>query len=190
MDDSTLQVPPTAERFQFIVTSTAYATTSFTVTANGQDLVIPVQVVPQSTLEATLSNAAPALGEVMTVTAPAGTHFSATSAVTVPGLFQPVVTILAADARLDVLLPPNLDNATLTIWDVATVRAGLAVHPTTSATVTTPVLTNFVGTLSDLAPDANEAVTLTLAGATFDPATAAVQAGSDVHGDQFRRPLP
>lgn len=175
VDDSTLQVPAEGERFRFIVTGTAYASTSFTVSAGGQDLVIPVQVVPENVIEAGISNQTPALGEVVTITAPAGTRFSSTSTVAQPDPTgaQPFVVSIAADgSSMDVLLPPNLIDAQLTISDVTTDAAPTVTFaPATSLTVTTTAIPNLNGTFSNLTPDVNEAVTLTLADGEFDPAT-------------------
>ena len=47
VNDSTLQAPATAARFKFLVTGSAYTSTSFTVSAGGLERQIPVQVVPQ-----------------------------------------------------------------------------------------------------------------------------------------------
>jgi hypothetical protein len=176
VDDSTLQVPAAAERFRFVVTGTDYMVTSFTVSAGGQDIVVPVQVVPQTTLEAGISNQTPGLGEVVTITAPPGTRFAATSVVTQPDPTgaQPFVVSVAADgSSLDVLLPPNLIDAQLTISDVTTDAAPSVVFaPSTALTVTTTAVPSYTGTFSNLTPAVNEAVTLTLgAGQTFDPAT-------------------
>ncbi|HEU5040953.1 MAG TPA: hypothetical protein VFT84_09050, partial [Gemmatimonadales bacterium] len=175
VNDSTLQVPAEGERFRFIVTGTAYTSTTFTVSAGGQDIVIPVQVIPQNTLEAAISNQTPALGETVTITAPAGTHFSATSVVTQPDPAgaQPFVVSVAADgSTIDVILPPNLNEAQLTISDVVSDAAPTVVFaPQTALTVTTTVVPSFTGTFSNLTPAVNEAVTLTLGGGqTIDPA--------------------
>jgi hypothetical protein len=182
VDDSTLQVPPTAERFRFIVTADAYTSTHFTVTANGQTIDIPVQVVPTTTLEATISNPAPSLGETIRITAPAGTHFNATSTVTVPGAAaQPFLVALdPAGAFADVILPPNLVESALTLTDIsADATPELTYDPATSATVTTTAIPSFTGTTSNLTPAVNEAVTVTLTDATIAPdATLILGAGA------------
>ena len=169
VDDTTLQVPPQGERFRFIVEGTAYTSTSFTVSAGGEELVIPVQVIPQSGIEATFSNPTPALGEVVTITAPAGTRFSPTSVVTAPGDVQPFLVSVAADgSSLDVILPPNLTEAQLTISDVvADAAPDVPFAPTTTATITTPAVTAWTGTVSNPTPAANEEVTVTLTDATL-----------------------
>lgn len=173
VDDTTLAVPAEGERFRFIVEGLSYSATSFTVSAGGQTIDIPVQVIPQTTLEAGISNQTPGLAEVVTITAPAGTHFSPTSVVTQPDPTgaQPFIVSIAADgSSLDVLLPPNLVDAQLTITDVASDAAPTVTFaPTTALGVTTTEIPNFTGTTSNLTPAVNEPVTVTLTGATFDP---------------------
>ena len=172
VDDSTLQVPAQAERFRFVVTGGTYTATAFTVTAGGTNITIPVQVIPNTTIEATISNPAPALGETIRITAPAGTHFNATSTVTVPGAAaQPfLVAVDPAGAFVDVILPPNLNESVLTLGDVsADATPELTYNPVTSATVTTTAIPSFTGTTSNLAPAVNEEVTTTLTDATIAP---------------------
>ncbi|MBA3260497.1 MAG: hypothetical protein H0T68_13660 [Gemmatimonadales bacterium] len=175
VDDSTLSVPAEASRFRFIVTATGYTATSFTVTAGGEELPVPVQVVPQTALAATFSNPAPGLGETVTITAPPGTRFSATSIVRTADTTaaQPFVVGVSADGTtIDVILPPNLADAPLTITDVTTDAApGLTFAPATSALINTPAVPNFTGTTSNLTPAVNEPVTVTVTGATLDTAT-------------------
>jgi hypothetical protein len=72
IDDSTLSVPPEAPIFRYLVTATGYGPASFTVATGGNDVTVPVQVVAQTVLEAQISNLTPALGEVVTITAPSG----------------------------------------------------------------------------------------------------------------------
>ncbi|HEV8176740.1 MAG TPA: hypothetical protein VGP44_03525, partial [Gemmatimonadales bacterium] len=69
---------------RFNVTGTAIANSSFTLTAGGQTLVVPVRVTP-ATVNIVISNATPAWGDTITLTAPAGVLFTATSAVTFAG---------------------------------------------------------------------------------------------------------
>ena len=171
VDDSTLQVPAQAERYRFIVTGTGYAATSFTVTAGGASTTIPVQVVPLTGINATVNNATPALGEAVTITAAAGTHFSATSTVQAPAgaLAVPFTVGVAPDgSTISAILPPNLIDAPLTITDVvADAAPGQTFDPATSFTVTTPFVESWTGTTSNLTPAVNEAVTVTVTGSTL-----------------------
>jgi hypothetical protein len=171
VDDSTLQVPPTAERFRFVVTGAGYNATHFTVTAGATTIDVPVQVVPRQAIEATINNAAPVLGEVVTITAAPGTHFSANSVVQAPAgaLAVPFTAGVAPDgSSISAVLPPNLVDAQLTITNVTSdASPGVLYAPLTSFTVTTPVVESWTGTISNLAPAVNEAVTATVTGATL-----------------------
>ncbi|MEO7987145.1 MAG: hypothetical protein ABI766_11470, partial [Gemmatimonadales bacterium] len=171
LSDSVFTVPPTDLQFRFTVVATGYGATSFTVSAGGKDLVIPVQVVPQNQLGATFSTTTPALGETVTLTAPSGTSFAQTSTVSFGTATAFVVSVAADGSSLDFIPPPNLVDAQATITDVSsTATPDLTYTPTTTDGLTSPVLTTFPGTFSNIAPAVNEPVTLTLTGATFDPA--------------------
>jgi len=171
LDDSTFAVPPTATQFRFTVSATAYGSTSFTVSAGGTDVVIPVQVVPQNQLAATFSNLAPALGETVTLTAPPGIQFAQTSTVNFGGTEAVILSVAADGSSIDLVPPPNLAAAQATITDVAaTATPGLTYTPNTVDRITTEAVPSYPGTFSNLAPAVNEPVTLTLTGATFDPA--------------------
>ena len=173
VNDSTLEVPSEAPIFRYVVTATAYGATSFTVSADSKTVTVPVQVVAQNVLQAQISNLTPALNEVVTITAPAGVTFSPTTTVTFTGAaVQPAAVTIAADGKsLTFLPPPNIANAQAVLSDVVSDGApGILFAPSTVDRITTPVLTVFDGTVSNLAPVANEAITVTLNNATIDPA--------------------
>src|SRR5215216_1163746 len=67
INDSTLAVPPEAPVFRFVVTGTAYGATSFTVSADDREIVVPVQVTPITAMDATFSDRTPALGDTITI---------------------------------------------------------------------------------------------------------------------------
>ena len=173
-NDSTLTVPAQAPVFRFVVTATGYGATDFTVSANGKDLKIPVQVVAQNTINAAISNLTPALGEVVTITAPAGVSFSPTTTATITGATsQPAdVTVAPDNKSLTLVLPPNLIDAQITLSDVVSdASPGLVFSPSTADRVTTTPIASFSGTYSTLTPAGGQPVTVTLTDATFDPAT-------------------
>ncbi|HUR94596.1 MAG TPA: pre-peptidase C-terminal domain-containing protein [Gemmatimonadales bacterium] len=182
IDDTTLTVQPEATVFRYIVTANAYTTTSFTVSSGGVDITVPVHVVAENVLQAEVSDTEPALNELVTITAPAGVTFTPTSTVTFVGAaVQPAEVTVAADGQsLTFLPPPNITGAQALITDVSSVGSpGVLYSPTTTARFTTPQLLVFDGTVSNLAPVANEAITVTLnPNTTFDPATATFQVGA------------
>ena len=126
VNDSTLAVPPEAPIFRFVVTATAYGATSFTVSAEGKDVVIPVQVTPVVAIDATFSDTTPALGDTITVTAPAGNIFTQTAVLHLPGapdsLNPRIVERDPAGGFIRFLAPPNV-NAPVTITEVVSASA-------------------------------------------------------------------
>jgi hypothetical protein len=170
IDDSTLSVPAEAPVFRYVVTANNYTASTFTVSGQGKDITIPVQVVAQSVIQAQVSNLNPALNEVVTITAPAGITFSPTSLVTFDGAaVQPAGVTIAADGKsLTFLPPPNIANAQAIISDVVSdATPGVLFAPATADRITTPILTVFDGTVSNLIPAANQPITITLNNATF-----------------------
>lgn len=173
INDTTLGVPAEAPVFRFVVTATGYGATSFTVTANGKDVTVPVQVVAQSVIDATISNLTPALGEVVTITLPAGVHLSPTSTVTFEGATaQPAQVTVAPDGKsVTFVPPPNIAGAQATLTDVVSdATPSLLFSPATSGRFTTPEVKSFTSAFSNITPAAGAQVTLTSPEATFDPA--------------------
>ncbi len=147
-------------RARFIVTGNDLVSTSFTVTASDTSLVIPVRVVPV-TLQATFSNTAPALGEVVTITAPSGARFDPTATIVTPGGPAPANVTIAADGSSISFLPgPNVNGPVQIAGVVVAYLGTLTLN--TSQSLVTPVVTNFVGTFSTTTPNINDQVTLTL----------------------------
>jgi len=182
-NDSTLTVPPEATVFRFVVTATGYGSASFTVSANGKDVTVPVHVGAQNNLDAQISNLNPALNEPVTITAPAGITFSPTSQVTLSDetAVQPFTVSVAADGSSITFLPaPNIIDQALIVTDVVSASSpGHVFAPATVARITTPPLTEFDGTVSNLAPTANQPVTVSLNNATVDLANTVITVGAD-----------
>lgn len=169
VDDSTLAVPETGERFRFLVTAGGYTSTSFTVSAGGEELVIPVQVVPQNEITATFSNPTPGFGEQVVITAPAGARFTAESEVTLPGApTQPLTVAVAPDGTtITAVFPPNVASP-VTITNVVSDGApSLVFNPATSDPITSPVVDSLPATLSSTTPEAGAEVTLTVTDPAF-----------------------
>ena len=177
INDSVLAVPPEGPIFRFIVTGTAYGATSFTVSAGGKDVVVPVQVTPIAAIAATFSSTTPALGDTITLTAPAGTSFTQTAELTVAGLpdsLNPrIVERDPSGAFVRFVAPPNI-NAPVTITEVLSTSAPtLVLHPATESILQTPLIDSVDVAFSTATPTIGQAVTTTIADPLikFDPST-------------------
>ncbi|HUQ14580.1 MAG TPA: hypothetical protein VM094_00890 [Gemmatimonadales bacterium] len=162
VNDSTLQAPAVGPRFRFIVEGTGYATSSFTVSAGGLDLVVPVQVIPQTGLAATFDDDTLDLGQSVTLTAPAGITFLPTATVEIAG--NPLIpVILAQDATSITFLPPPNVNSPITVNGVVSAGAPDVVF---SPATDTPLVTVFIDTVdvtySTVTPTLGQTVTLTV----------------------------
>ena len=166
VNDSTLAVPPEAPIFRFVVTATAYGATSFTVSAEGKDVVIPVQVTPVVAIDATFSDTTPALGDTITVTAPAGNIFTQTAVLHLPGAPDSLNPLIVerdpAGGFIRFLAPPNV-NAPVTITEVVSASAPtLTLHPATQALLVTPLIDTVDVTFSTATPTLGQTVTATI----------------------------
>jgi hypothetical protein len=101
---------------RFIVTGVAPGSTSFDVTSGGTTLTIPVRVIPTS-FAATLSTAAAAANEPVTVTLPADFKFVAGAGVS-SNLGAGIVTSVAPDSNSLVVVLPLGSNGPLTLDSV------------------------------------------------------------------------
>jgi hypothetical protein len=161
VDDSTLQAPPTADRFRFIVEGTGYTASSFTVSAGGLDVVVPVQVVPEQGLAATFDDDTVDLGQVVTLTAPAGITFADTAFLTIG---TDTVTVLSQDATTFTFIPPPSVNSPVTVNGVISVSApDNAFAPATQTALVTPLIDTVDVTYSSVTPAINQTVTMTVA---------------------------
>jgi hypothetical protein len=148
----------TSERF--IVTGATPASTSFDLVSGGESITVPVRVLPIS-FAAVFSTAAPALNEVVTITAPSGFKFAPTATV-IFGADTAVVTTRAADSSSISFVPV----------------------PGAAAIAATPTVT---GVLSDVAPSAP--LTIPTADALTIPAVAALP-GTAAPGSAPAIPIP
>ena len=159
VNDSTLQAPPVGERFRFIVEGAGYTATSFTVSAGGLNVVVPVRVVPEEGVAATFDDDTVDLGQVVTVTAPAGVSFDAT---TFLAIGADTLTIVTQDATDIAFIPPPSVNAPVTINNVTAASApGTIFSPVTQTTLVTPLIDTVAVGYSNLTPALNEVVTMT-----------------------------
>jgi hypothetical protein len=156
-------VIPNAVRFQ--VTGNAIANSSFTISAEGQSLVIPVRVTP-ATVQIAVSNSTPAFGEAITITAPAGVLFTDSSVVSFAGGPDAQIVAMSPDrTQLTIIPGPNVTGVVSVAHTTVSYDESLDFEITGTATdtVLTGVLTDLTGAaLSNQAPALGEVVTLTL----------------------------
>jgi hypothetical protein len=167
VNDTLLTVPETAPRMRFVVTADpftgSFPVSSFTITAGGDSVVVPVQVAPIGSYEATFSTLTPALGDTVTITAAAGSVFSDTTALEFVGApQQPVIVDRAADgSSIRFLIPPN-SGGPLRVTSVTTASApGVLLAPLTTQALTGVQIDSLDVTFSNPAPAIGGAVTVT-----------------------------
>jgi hypothetical protein len=146
---------------RIFVKATDLASGSFTVSALGLTKSIAVSSTPQSAA-VTFSNATPAPGEIVTITAPAGLLFKPTSAV-LAGVTSLVVTARAADGTSISFIPsPNIAGPVNITHVTTTYNPALDFTLPTSTPLTSVVLANVAGAFDNSAPPLNTLVTYTL----------------------------
>ncbi|MEA2724763.1 MAG: hypothetical protein QOH59_2534 [Gemmatimonadales bacterium] len=154
---------PLENQVRFQVTGTAIANSSFTITASGKSLVVPVRVVP-STVDIVISNATPALGDTITLTAPAGSLFTDSSVVTFAGGPAGDIVSVSPDQTVLTVVPgPNVAGAVTVSHTTVAFNPGLDFTITSSGTVTTPEILDLTGAaIVPPTPALGQTVTLTL----------------------------
>ncbi|HET9295249.1 MAG TPA: hypothetical protein VFO06_13230 [Gemmatimonadales bacterium] len=112
--DGNLVTPEDVLRLRVAVTGLSAASTSFTVSAGGVDLVVPVRVLPVS-FNPTFEPAVAAYGDTVLVTAPAGYTFSDSLIVSSDGVRDAYVVSVAPDGTSALVIPAPGTNGPLTI---------------------------------------------------------------------------
>jgi hypothetical protein len=144
---------------RFFVTGQELTATTFVVNALGLSETIEVTSIPPS-LAATISNPTPALGDTISLTAPAGTFFTAESQLTFEGAMP---FIVSQDATTIVFIPfPNIDGPAVVSNVGVTSNPDLTFSLATTTSVKTDSITNVGAGLSSTAPALGAPVTLTL----------------------------
>jgi hypothetical protein len=123
---------------QYIITPPNNLASSFTVTAGGHQIVVPVTVVPTS-VGATFSSATPNINDTVTVTAPAGLKFDPTSSISFATGGAAIVTSFAADSSAISFVPMVGSTGVATITHVIpTYVAGLSLTLPATSSITVP----------------------------------------------------
>ena len=148
---------------RFLVTGTAIANSSFTLAAGGQTLVVPVKVTP-ATVDLVISNATPAWGDTITLTAPAGALFTDSSEVTFAGGPPGDIVSVSPDQTVLTVVPgPNTAGVVTVAHTTVAFDQALDFTIVSNGTVTSPPLTNLEGAIfSNQTPALGEVVTVTL----------------------------
>ena len=158
---------------RFIVTAIDPVSTTFTLSASGQTLNVPVKVVANTLAAASFSNAAPALGDTVTLTLPANLKFTPDAAIFFPGAAgNPVVTGFSADSTVMSFLPAPGTDTTGFVSGVILAYAPdvpLDTLETTGHKLTTPVVTEIAASFSPASAAPNQAITVTAPGFKFLP---------------------
>lgn len=116
--DGSLTLPGEQTEVRATITGVALGIDSFTVSAGGKTLNIPVNVVPEK-LEVTFSPASPAPGEVVTMTVVTpGLFLAPTATITFPGNLAPVGLTIAADGKSASFIPAPTTDTTATVTGV------------------------------------------------------------------------
>ena len=166
-------------RTRLNVTGGNRAAGTIIVHAGGLSDTIPVRVLPVATeFDASFSNQAPALGESVTLTAPAGFSFTDSSAITVTVGPAPIVTG-AAGGTLTFLPGPNTAGKATVTNVVPSYAPALSLDFTTVDTIGTPIIDSLDAAFSTRTPTSGQQVTITApAGFTFQPTAAVSVAGT------------
>jgi hypothetical protein len=152
---------PLRRQARFFVQGDALTAATFRVEALGLTKDVQVTSVPAS-LAVTFSNLTPALGDTITITAPAGTFFSQTSVVSF-GVQDLVITARAADGSSITFIPAPTIHGPITVTEVnVTSNPNLTFTLATTETLITDSVVNVAATFSNATPALGETVTLTL----------------------------
>jgi hypothetical protein len=144
---------------RFFVKGVDLNATSFTLSALGLSKEISVTAVPPN-LGSEISDTVPDPGEAVTITAPAGLVFDATSGVGV-GIQSFVVTD-RTETSITFIPPPNLDGPVTVTGVGTTFNPNLSFDLQTGVGIRTVALTAVAGIFSDDSPDLGQAITFTL----------------------------
>lgn len=166
-DTSFLPIPgqgqsPTRARFTVrAATPGTFVSTTFTVSANGQSIDIPVNITP-ATIAATFSNPTPAVGEFITITAPGALRFTPASVVTSSGGVVFLSSLSADSTTLTVAFGPDAVGSTITVTNaVVPYLPGQTFTVTSSGTVTTPLSSDFPIGINNFNPAIGDQLVLT-----------------------------
>jgi hypothetical protein len=159
--------PPTRVRYFVKAASvTTFVSSTFTVSANGESVVIPVRITPDTLASTVLSNANPALGDTIQLTAPAGIKFTSATDITFPGdtaKRAANVGVSADSSILYILAGPGITAQAIRLGDVQVAfHPGVEFDINTDAVLTTPAIVTNLATVSNSTPATGDTVVLSV----------------------------
>ncbi|HXI20015.1 MAG TPA: hypothetical protein VNH46_02970 [Gemmatimonadales bacterium] len=178
--------PSDPTRARYIVTTTVNtASTSFTVTAGGKSITIPVRVLPASVPSPTVSNNTPGLGDTVTMTLPAPFIFLPTTGIVIfnaTDTSAAAVVNISADGRTIFFVPrPGIATSNVAIsgfgLDYAPTAAGF--NSDAIGTIATPALPTI--TFAPTTAAEGDTITATSTGPFRFTATSATTVSGGAH---------
>lgn len=191
--------PSSTTSARYIVAASGFAKDSFKVeSADGKSTYVVVSSYP-TTVPVTFSTTTPAVGQVITVTAPAGTFFRPTTTATIPGGTVNILT-RAADSNSVTIGISAGSNGPITFTNLG-IRSdpSLSFSVPTATSIKLAAVTTFPATISSTTPSGGAATTVTAgAGFKFSPSatvsiggTTAVTSGISADSSVLTiRPIP
>lgn len=154
-------LPTRVRYFVRAIDPNSFVNTSFTISANGKTVTVPVRITP-SNLQVTFSNSNPLPGEVVTLTAPANVLFTSATTVTVTGGAQ-VVAISPDSTQISVVFATGSFASQATVNNVAVnYLPGQLFNLAVTTPITTDSLGSFLVVPSTLTPAVGGLVTVTI----------------------------
>jgi len=150
-------------RARYVVTGSAFVSTTLTASGGGVSLDLPARVVPATDLAFGISDLAPPLGDTLTFTAAAGTHFTDSSSVTFASGPAPiVVSIDPTGATMRILPGPNT-NGPATVTNVqVNFDPSLVFTVTSTDAVVNPTITDLGDPFNTTTPALGQTLTMTM----------------------------
>jgi len=115
--DSVLVLPEKQTEVRATIKGLILGAGSFTVSAGGKSLSVPVSVVP-GVLNATFTPANPTPGQTVTITMPPELRLTPTSVITFPGNLNPVSVVIAADSQSATFINAPTTDTTARVTNV------------------------------------------------------------------------
>ncbi len=162
--DGTIHTPKNPTTVRYIVKTLANTGNgSFLVSAGGQDITIPIRMLPDTGV-LTLSSASPALGDTIVATLEANLRYTSASEVSIAGGVSSYLVSISADSTQLKFLPgPGAVASKVTVSGIRlSYSPGLGpIDAVSAGALTTPTVPPITAVFSTTTPDINQNVTVT-----------------------------